>query len=216
MGIYFLFMTEKFGRSYFYGFSKSNYLNYEKLNPSKLFEGILYFVRKHNIRVNKVLDVGCAFGFLLKELSSVFDELHGFDISEFAIEKAKKVIPEASLKIHSLEDPLPYPDNNFDCITAIDVLEHTKDFERNFGKLVKKLKKGGYLIVSTPLDDWPRRYFGFMDTDKTHISVLKKQELNSIIKKNKLKVIDKRCYLPFPVIYRIPRIPFSIEVLLRK
>jgi 2-polyprenyl-3-methyl-5-hydroxy-6-metoxy-1,4-benzoquinol methylase len=216
MGISFLFMTEEVGRSYFYGFSKSNYLNYEKLNPSKLFEGILYFVRKHNIRVNKVLDVGCAFGFLLKELSSVFDELHGFDISEFAIEKAKKVIPEASLKIHSLEDPLPYPDNNFDCITAIDVLEHTKDFERSFGKLVKKLRKGGYLIVSTPLDDWPRRYFGFMDTDKTHISVLKEQELNSIIKKNNLRVIDKRYYLPFPLIYRIPRIPFSIEVLLRK
>ena len=209
-------MTEEFGRSYFYGLSKSNYLNYEKMNPSKLFEGIIYFVRKHNIRVTKVLDVGCAFGFLLKELSSVFDELHGFDISEFAIEKAKKVIPEASLKIHSLEDPLPYPDNNFDCITAIDVLEHTKDFERSFGKLVKKLRKGGYLIVSTPLDDWPRRYFGFMDTDKTHISVLKEQELNSIIKKNNLKVIDKRYYLPFPLIYRIPRIPFSIEVLLRK
>jgi 2-polyprenyl-3-methyl-5-hydroxy-6-metoxy-1,4-benzoquinol methylase len=216
MGILFFFMTEEFGRSYFYGFSKSNYLNYEKLNPSKLFEGIVYFVRKHNIRFKKVLDVGCAFGFLLKELSSAFDELHGFDISEFAIEKAKKVIPEASLKIHSLEDPLPYPDNNFDCITAIDVLEHTKDFERSFGKLVKKLRKGGYLIVSTPLDDWPRRYFGFMDTDKTHISVLKEQELNSIIKKNNLRVIDKRYYLPFPLIYRIPRIPFSIEVLLRK
>ena len=209
-------MTTEFGRSYFYGFSKSNYLNYEKLNPSKLFEGILYFVRNHNIKVNSVLDVGCAFGFLLKELSSVFNELHGFDISEFAIEKAKQVIPEASLRIHSLEDPLPYPDNKFDCITAVDVLEHTKDFEKSFGKIVKKLKKGGHLIVSTPLDDWPRRYFGFMDKDKTHISVLREQELNSIIKQNNLKVIDKRYYLPFPIIYRIPKIPFSIEVLLQK
>ena len=209
-------MTEEFGRSYFYGFSKSNYLNYEKLNPSKLFEGILYFVKKHRIRVNNVLDVGCAFGFLLKELSSVFNELHGFDISEFAIEKARKIVPEASLQIQSLEDPLPYPDDNFDCITAVDVLEHTKNFEKNFEKIVRKLKKNGYLIVSTPLDDWPRRYFGFMDKDKTHISVLKEQELNSIIKNNNLKVIDKRYYLPFPVIYRIPRIPFSIEILLRK
>ena len=209
-------MTTEFGRSYFYGFSKSNYLNYEKLNPSKLFEGILYFVRNHNIKVNSVLDVGCAFGFLLKELSSVFNELHGFDISEFAIEKAKQVIPEARLRIHSLEDPLPYPDNKFDCITAVDVLEHTKDFEKSFGKIVKKLKKGGHLIVSTPLDDWPRRYFGFMDKDKTHISVLREQELNSIIKQNNLKVIDKRYYLPFPIIYRIPKIPFSIEVLLQK
>jgi 2-polyprenyl-3-methyl-5-hydroxy-6-metoxy-1,4-benzoquinol methylase len=209
-------MTTEFGRSYFYGFSKSNYLNYEKLDPSKLFEGILYFVRNHNIKVNSVLDVGCAFGFLLKELSSVFNELHGFDISEFAIEKAKKVIPEASLKIHSLEDPLPYPDNNFDCITAVDVLEHTRNFERNFGEIVTKLKKGGYLIVSTPLNEWPRRYFGFMDKDKTHISVLKETELAGIIKKNDMKIIDKRYYAPFPFIYRISGIPFSIEILLRK
>ncbi|MBN1245011.1 methyltransferase domain-containing protein [Candidatus Bathyarchaeota archaeon] len=99
---------------------------------------------------------------------------------------------------------------------AVDVLEHTKNFEKSFGEIVRKLKKGGYLIVSTPLDEWPRRYFGFMDKDKTHISVLKEQELNSIIKKNKLKAIDKRYYAPFPLIYRISRIPFSIEVLLRK
>jgi 2-polyprenyl-3-methyl-5-hydroxy-6-metoxy-1,4-benzoquinol methylase len=209
-------MTEEFGRNYFYGFSKSNYLNYEKLNPTKLFEGILYFVRKHNIRFNKLLDVGCAFGFLLRELSSAFNELHGFDVSKFAIAKARKIVPEAELQILSLEDTLPYPDDHFDCITAVDVLEHTRNIESNFRKIVSKLKTGGYLIVSTPLDDWPRRYFGFMDKDKTHISVLKEQTLNSIIKKNNLKVIEKRRYLPFPVIYRIPKIPFSIEVLLRK
>jgi 2-polyprenyl-3-methyl-5-hydroxy-6-metoxy-1,4-benzoquinol methylase len=209
-------MAEKFGASYFYGMSKSNYLNYEKLDPPRLFEGILYFVRKYDIKVNNVLDVGCAFGFLLKELSSFFDELHGFDISEFAIEKARKVVPEASLQIHSLEDPLPYPDNSFDCITAVDVLEHTKNFEKSFEKIVPKLKKSGYLIVSTPLDDWPRRYFGFLDKDETHISVLTENELTKIIKKNNMKVIDKRYYAPFPFIYRIPGIPFSLEILLRK
>ncbi len=209
-------MTEKFDRSYFYGFSKSNYLNYEKLNPSKLFEGIIHFVRKHNICGSNMLDVGCAFGFLLKELSSVFGGLYGFDISEFATERAKKVIPEASLRILSLEDPLPYPEEEFDCITAVDVLEHTKDFEKNFEKIVRHLKKGGYLIVSTPLNEWPRKYFGFMDRDKTHISVLRKKELKDIIERNRLKIIDERYYLPFPVIYRIPKIPFSIEILLRK
>ena len=209
-------MTEKFGRNYFYGFSQSNYLNYEKLNPSKLFKGIIHFVKKHNIGGNEILDVGCAFGFLLKELSSVFSHLYGFDISKFATEKARKVVPEASLRILSLEDPLPYAEEKFDCITAVDVLEHTKDFEKNFEKIVRHLKKGGHLIISTPLDEWPRKYFGFMDKDETHISVLKEKELKDIIRRNKLKIIDERYYLPFPLIYRIPRIPFSIEILLRK
>jgi 2-polyprenyl-3-methyl-5-hydroxy-6-metoxy-1,4-benzoquinol methylase len=125
-------------------------------------------------------------------------------------------VPEASLQIHSLEDPLPYPDNSFDCITAVDVLEHTKNFEKSFEKIVTKLKKSGYLIVSTPLADWPRRYFGFLDKDETHISVLTENELTKIIKKNNMKVIDKRYYAPFPFIYRIPGIPFSLEILLRK
>jgi len=213
---YHFVMTEKFGRNYFYGFSQSNYLNYEKLNPSKLFKGIIHFVKKHNIGGNEILDVGCAFGFLLKELSSVFSHLYGFDISEFATEKARKVVPEASLRILSLEDSLPYAEEKFDCITAVDVLEHTEDFEKNFEKIVRHLKKGGHLIISTPLDEWPRKYFGFMDKDETHISVLKEKELKDIIRRNKLKIIDERYYLPFPLIYRIPRIPFSIEILLRK
>ena len=209
-------MAEEFGRSYFYGFNKSNYLNYEKLNPSKLFEGIIHFVRKHNVCGSNILDVGCAFGFLLKELSSVFGNLYGFDISEFATKKAREVVPKANLSILSLEDPFPYSEETFDCITAVDVLEHTRNFEKNFEKIVRYLKKGGYLIVSTPLDEWPRKYFGFMDRDITHISVLREKELKDIIKKNKLKIIDERYYLPFPLIYRLPGIPFSIEILLRK
>ena len=209
-------MSEEFGINYFYGANNSNYLNYEKMNHSKVFKGIKYFVMKHKIKGDKLLDTGCAFGFLLRELAPFFNNLSGLDISKFAIKKAKRIIPKANLNVLSLDEPLPYPDCYFDCITAIDILEHTKDFEKNLGKLVKKLRKGGYLIVSTPLDDWPRRYLGFMDKDRTHISVLKENELMSIIKKHKLKVIDKRYYLPFPVIYRIPRIPFSIEVLIRK
>lgn len=208
-------MAYDFGKNYFYGYKDSNYLNYEKLNPSKLFEGILYFVRKYGIK-GDLLDVGCAFGFLLRELSPTFNELHGFDVSEFAIEKARKTVPKAKLKVLSLDKRLPYPDRKFDCITAVDVLEHTKNFEKNFGKIVKKLKKGGFLIVSTPLDEWPRKYFWFMDKDKTHISVLKEGKLQKIIKKYKMNVIEKRYYLPFPLIYRVPNIPFSVEILLQK
>jgi 2-polyprenyl-3-methyl-5-hydroxy-6-metoxy-1,4-benzoquinol methylase len=208
-------MAYDFGKNYFYGYKDSNYLNYDKLNPSKLFEGILYFVRKYGIKGN-LLDVGCAFGFLLRELSPTFNELHGFDVSKFAIEKAKKVVPEAKLKVLSLDGKLPYPDRKFDCITAVDVLEHTKSFEKNFEKITKKLKKGGFLIVSTPLKGWPRKAFWFMDKDKTHISVLREEKLQRIIKKNKMDVVEKRYYLPFPIIYRISGIPFSVEILLQK
>ena len=99
----------------------------------------------------------------------------------------------------------------------MDVLEHTRDFGGSFGKLVKKIRRGGYLIVSTPLDKWPRKYFGFIgDRDKTHISVPKERKLISIIQKNKLRIIEKRYFSPFPILYRIPNVPWQIEMLMQK
>ncbi|NIM47042.1 MAG: methyltransferase domain-containing protein [Candidatus Aenigmarchaeota archaeon] len=208
-------MTERFGRDYFYGFKESNYYDYEKMNPSKLFKNVISFIKNQNIR-GKFLDVGCAFGLLLKEVSPLFNELHGFDISEFAIKKAKQKIPKANLKVVDLEKSLPYSNESFDCIVALDVLEHTKNFEKNFEKIVKKLKRGGYLILSVPIDTWLRKFFGFLDKDKTHISILKEDKLFQIVKKNKLKVISKRYFFPLPLIYKIPYIPFEIELMLKK
>ena len=210
-------MKQEFGRNYFYGGSKSNYFNYEKMNHSKVFKGIIYFFDKHRITGVRLLDAGCAFGFLLKKLNPYFKEINGFDISDFAIKKARKIIPEANLRIIDLDGVLPFPDNHFDCITAVDVLEHTRDFRENFEKLVRKLRKGGYFIISTPLDEWPRRSLGFIgDRDKTHRSILREKELNNIIKKNKLNIIERRYFSPFPILYRIPNIHWQIEILLQK
>ena len=210
-------MSEEFGINYFYGANNSNYLNYEKMNHSKVFKGIKYFVMKHKIKGDKLLDTGCAFGFLLRELAPFFNNLSGLDISKFAIKKAKRIIPKANLNVLSLDEPLPYPDYYFDCITAVDILEHTKDFEKNLGKLVKKLRKGGYLIISTPINEWPRKWFGMIgDWDKSHVFIPKEKELFRIVKKNNLTIVEKKYFCPFPIIYRISNIPWQIEILLKK
>jgi 2-polyprenyl-3-methyl-5-hydroxy-6-metoxy-1,4-benzoquinol methylase len=46
----------------------------------------------------------------------------------------------------------PYPDEPFDCIAAIDVLEHDESYEDSFRRIVAKLKRGGYLAISSPID----------------------------------------------------------------
>lgn len=208
-------MVEKFGRNYFYGGKDSNYSNYEEGDHSKAFKSVVSFIVKQKLK-GRFLDVGCAFGFLLREVSHFFDELHGFDISRFAINKAKQIIPEAGLIILDLDKSLPYPDESFDCIAALDVLEHTKNFKENFEKIVKKLKTGGYLIISVPIDAWPRRIFGFLDKDKTHISILKKEEILRIVEQNGLEIINKKHFCPFPIFHRIPYVPAEIELILKK
>lgn len=208
-------MKEKFGRDYFYGRKESNYYNYNRMDSSKMFKSITSFIKDNGIG-GSFLDVGCAFGLLLGEVYPLFDELYGCDISKFAIEKARQKNPKAHLKIVDIQKKLPYDDESFDFITALDVLEHTADFEKIFKNIAEKLKMGGYLIVSTPIRAWPRRVFDYLDKDKTHISILREDEIIQIINDSGLSVINKKRFAAVPFFYRIPYIPAEIELYLRR
>lgn len=208
-------VPEKFGKDYYYGKKESHYANYEAIDPYRQFRPVLEFIKNEKIN-GKFLDVGCAFGLLLNEVSPYFDDLYGCDISEYAISKAKARVRNADLKVVDISRQLPYPDEYFDFVTALDVLEHTEDLERSFSNIVNKVKKGGYIFISMPIDAWPRKLFGFYDKDKTHISVLSEARLRTIIERQGLKVISKRYFSPFPVFYRLPYLPVEIEFILQK
>ena len=208
-------LTERFGRDYFYGKKESNYSNYEDMNPHRQFKSVRSIVKEQEIG-GKCLDVGCAFGSLLKRVSPHFEELYGCDVSRFAISKAEEKVPDADFRVVDIESGLPYPDASFDCITAMDVLEHTKSFEKSFGNLVGKLKSGGYMIFSVPLNNPIRKLFGFLDKDKTHISILAKPEIMRIIKKHDMKVVERKYHCSFPLIHKIGYIPAEIRFVLQK
>lgn len=72
----------------------------------------------------RVLDVGCAKGFLVKDLMKVCPgvEVFGIDVSEYAVKNCE---PEVVGRIH-LGDArkLPFPDGSFDAVLAINVLHN--------------------------------------------------------------------------------------------
>jgi len=206
---------EKFDADYFYGKKNSNYSNYEKIDPSETFKTVISFISKEGI-TGRLLDVGCAFGLLLQETDRFFDEVYGCDVSRFAIDRAREHNPGADLRVVDIDEHLPYPDEFFDCITALDVLEHTRSFEESLRRLVNKLKPRGHMIISTPIDAWPRRLFGSLDRDKTHISIPKESRLKESIHELELTIIRERKYAPFPILREIPRIPAQIELILSR
>jgi hypothetical protein len=67
-----------------------------------------------------------------------------------------------------------------------------------------------------PIDAWPRRLFGFLDKDKTHISIINVSELNRILAKYGLKIIKKKYFAPMPVFYKLYGIPAEIEIFMKK
>lgn len=76
----------------------------------------------------RVLDVGCAKGFLVKDLMKVCPglEVFGLDISYYALMHCE---PEVIGRLHlGTAERLPFPDRSFDCVLSINTVH---DFPRS-------------------------------------------------------------------------------------
>ncbi len=78
---------------------------------------------------DRVLDIGCAKGFLVKDLRSVCpgQEAFGIDISEYAVSHCEAEVA-GRLHVGSC-DRLPFPDDSFDAAISINTI-HNVDHER--------------------------------------------------------------------------------------
>ncbi len=98
----------------------------------------------------RVLDVGCGAGFLSNELARQGFEVNGIDTSASSLAVAKqydttgKVTYETGDAYH-----LPYPDESFDVVCAMDFLEHVEAPERVVTEIARVLKPEGLFFFHT-------------------------------------------------------------------
>lgn len=93
----------------------------------------------------KVLDVGAGHGAFTKKLHE-----EGYDIEACDLFPEIFYYKELVCKKADLTEPLPYEDEKFDIIIAIEVMEHILDHEVFFRECSRILKPGGSLVISTP------------------------------------------------------------------
>ncbi len=101
-------------------------------------------------RPKRTLDAGCGDGQFLAFLAGHGFEVSGVDLSETAIESARRRCPSASLQVGSLEAPLAFPSQTFDAVWCTEILEHLFDVPRALGELNRVLSDRGLLILTTP------------------------------------------------------------------
>jgi SAM-dependent methyltransferase len=181
--------TEVFDEAYFVGASKSNYVDYgdvERAIDKGFMPEVLRYAAVAGAGKDErsYLDIGCAFGFYVRRLSSLGWEAAGVDVSEYAIGQGR-ARGIANLHIASAQD-LPFPDESFDFVTAIDVIEHVPPEEgpRVVEETRRVLRKGGLAMYATPnfLSNryWNVRHPQFVDPDRTHINYQSVESLRAL------------------------------------
>ncbi len=96
----------------------------------------------------RLLEVGCGTGLFLKTAQSAGWEVTGVDISESAVCWCKENL---GLDVTCAELPeLKFPDESFDVITVLEVIEHVKRPIEYLQDVHRILRKEGILVISTP------------------------------------------------------------------
>lgn len=116
-------------------------------------------ILKRSNTLGRILDVGCATGILLSGIQRYGWECYGVEPNLEAAEYARN---RFGLEVFNgyLED-ISFPDNYFDVITMMDVLEHIYDLTTTLKEVFRIIKPGGYFIGNIPnADAWERYLFG--------------------------------------------------------
>lgn len=135
--------------------------------------GIVEKIKTENPRI---LDVGCGTGANLEMLAN-FGASEGVDVSDDALEFCNA----KGLKVHKgLAEKLPFDDESFDIVTALDVVEHLDDDVAGLKEMHRVLKSDGRTLIFVPAFMW---LWGVQDDISNHrIRYTKKQIIERLQK----------------------------------
>ena len=132
---------------YFSGRQRDGYSDYLGAEPvlRREFAHSVDFVRRFT-RSGRLLDLGCAYGFFLKEARSHF-ETFGIELAEHAAASCR----EAGLNVLSgvANETNMEQIGEVDVITMFDVIEHLPQPREVLARCYRYLKPGGVIVITT-------------------------------------------------------------------
>lgn len=157
---------------------------------------ILEMLKKMKKR-GRLLDIGCATGFLLDEARKAGWEVHGIELSEWAVGYAKEKLHIDTI-FHGILKNAHFPDNYFDAVVMKDSIEHLTDPKGTLIEIRRILKSSGILCVNTPNIDsligkvLKARWWG---VKQSHLYYFSRKTLHAILKAAGFEPVKTRSHV---------------------
>jgi ubiquinone/menaquinone biosynthesis C-methylase UbiE len=129
----------------------------------------------------KILDVGFGLGYGLNILAIKAQEVNGIDVDSKVLEYCQNTLVGRNPRLNQLAVfdgyQIPFPDETFDVVTCVDVIEHVEDYNRLIKEMVRVSKRGVFLSTpnrrpeytnkdGTPKNYWHLREWSFPEFDE--------------------------------------------------
>lgn len=148
---------------------------------------------------SKILDVGCASGWFISQVSQEFPtaSCFGIDIYDKAVRYATKLYPHIMFNVADAHS-LPFKSNSFDVVICTEVLEHVDDPKRILIEIRRILRKSGTAIIELDSGStlfsiawylW-RKWNGKV-WNESHLHSFNPNKLEKIILSSELKIEKK-------------------------
>jgi 2-polyprenyl-3-methyl-5-hydroxy-6-metoxy-1,4-benzoquinol methylase len=144
-------MDEIYGNDYYKGWEGMNNRLTRYTKSMKVYTFSAYFKlfsKFTHMKNKKLLDVGCATGYLLEAAKKMGCDCYGVELSPFGATEASKKFPGRIFN-GTLEEAR-YKSESFDIITLTDLIEHVIDPVEFLKEVKRILKPGGFILIVTP------------------------------------------------------------------
>ncbi len=137
---------------------KNYYKDYFRLEKNnwlfRVRRNLIYSIfEEYNIKSGmRILDYGCGSGFIVGQLQARGYDVCGTDISKEAIEYGTSEGIKNLYSTNGIE--VDFPDESFDLILAMDVVEHIDQDDLVVRELERLLRPNGRLIITVPAYQW--------------------------------------------------------------
>jgi ubiquinone/menaquinone biosynthesis C-methylase UbiE len=126
------------------------------------------------------LDLGAGDGRLTALLHA--QRLTAVDVSEVALERARKRLPAAEIVKVGPDERLPFDDSSFDLVLCAETIEHVRDTQLFLSEIRRVLRPGGRLALTTPAGSrWRVLLFGIEHPFSPHLRTFTRHSLRGVL-----------------------------------